>query len=317
MTAAGCKICGGPTRLLHAGTGGPPTPDELAPTNHDPGVYGDLWICERCGTVAQPALPAGDALHDLYRDMRDERYLDEEDGRRRTARRLLGQIEQQLPGGRLLDAGCGPGILLDEARKRGWATVGLDLSRSSAAHARDRLGLDVREVPLEAFDDDSGFDAIVLADVIEHFDDPRGALSRCVELLRPGGVLLTASPDPASRMARLAGGRWWGYLRAHAYLLPRSTLGRVLHETGFEVVGRRPLVRTFSAGYWFSGAAGRGGAAGALAAAVGRLVPDRLPLSLTLGDEYVVLARRPESLRAPSTTPAAASSTSQGSTGAL
>ena len=72
-----------------------------------------------------------------------------------------------------------------------------------------------------------------------------------------------------------------------------APLERLLRESGFDIVVRRSLVRTFSAAYWFSGASDRGGLLGRIAGIVGRAVPDRLPLSLTLLDEYVVLARRP------------------------
>ena len=70
MTAP-CAICGGSVRLLHKGAPLPPRPDEMAPTNHEPGVYGDLYLCTACGTVSQPSLPGGEELHGLYR--RDER----------------------------------------------------------------------------------------------------------------------------------------------------------------------------------------------------------------------------------------------------
>ena len=86
---------------------------------------------------------------------------------------------------------------------------------------------------------------MVLADVIEHVGDPRAVLEHCFGLLAAGGVLLVATPDPSSRVAALAGADWWGYLRAHAYLLPSRTLERLLRESGFEIAERRSLVRTF------------------------------------------------------------------------
>ena len=83
-----CRICDGPLELLYAGSGGAPaTAEAFSPTNHEPGRYGDLYRCSRCGTVSQPSLPDGDALRELYRRMRDDHYLDEEAGRRATARR--------------------------------------------------------------------------------------------------------------------------------------------------------------------------------------------------------------------------------------
>ena len=48
------------------------------------------------------------------------------------------------------------------------------------------------------------YGAVVLADVLEHLDDPVGALRQIAALLPPGGVTLIVTPDPASRTARLA-----------------------------------------------------------------------------------------------------------------
>jgi SAM-dependent methyltransferase len=286
---ADCRICSGTLRLLYRGAGDGARADAFSPTCHEPGRHGDLYACERCGTVQQPSLPRGDELLGLYRSMSDEHYLDEEEGRRRTARRLLALIP---PGGRLLDVGCGHGLLLDEARALGFAVEGLELSSAAAAWARERLGVPVREEALEAVDEPGAFAAIVMADVLEHLDDPLAALDRAAALLAPGGVLVVVTPDPASRMARVAGARWWGYLPAHTVLLPRATLRRVLVERGFSVAEEGSLVRTFTLRYWMAGLAERGGFAGRLVALVRRVVPASWRVSLSLGDEAVFVARR-------------------------
>ena len=199
--------------------------------------------------------------------MRDDAYLAEEAGRRATANRLLDLIAAHVPSGRLLDVGCGHGLLLDEARKRGYETVGLELSREAARHARETLGLDVRELPLEAFgegrngDSPGEFDAIVLADVLEHLDDPVAAIDTCARLLRPGGVLCIVTPDPSSVTARAAGARWWGYLPAHTVLLPRKTLRELISARGLVISDDVPFVRTFAARRWVGGLAERLGPA--------------------------------------------------------
>jgi SAM-dependent methyltransferase len=285
---AECRICRGPLRLLYAGSNHAARADSFSPTNHRAGEYGDLYACERCGTVQQPSLPHGEALLDLYRAMHDEHYLDEEEGRRRTARRLLRLLPR---GGRLLEVGCGHGLLLDEARAAGFDAEGLELSRDAAAYARAALGLRVHERTLA--DHGGGpYDAIVLADVIEHLDDPLAALDRCVSLLAPGGALCLVTPDPASRTARIAGARWWGYLPAHTYLVPRATLRALLRERGLDVTADKSLVRSFTLRYWIAGLAERGGAVGTAVTAIQRLVPKRARLSLSLGDETVLVARR-------------------------
>jgi SAM-dependent methyltransferase len=292
-----CRICTGALTLHVRGGHGTVTAELLAPSFHEPGEHGDLLICRQCGAVQQPSLPAG--VHELYRDMSDDAYLVEEHGRRATAVRLLELIRARVPAGRLLDVGCGHGLLLDEARTAGYEPTGLELSRSAAGHARDGLGLDVREVPLEAFEDPEGFDVVVLADVLEHLDDPVDGLARCARLLRPGGVLCVVTPDPSSATARLAGARWWGYVPAHTCLLPRLTLRELLTAQGLVLSTDVALVRTFSARRWVGGLAERLGAAGRPLARLADRLPASASLSAPLGDERVMLAHRVDVQRAP------------------
>jgi SAM-dependent methyltransferase len=192
--------------------------------------------------------------------------------------------------------GCGHGLLLDEATRRGYRTLGLELSRGAAAHAREHLELDVRERTVEdlAADGPEPFDVIVLADVVEHLEDPPATLDVCAGLLAPGGVLLVVTPDPASFTARLARSRWWGYLPAHTFLLPRKTLAELLSARGLVVSTDVSLVRTFTLGYWIQGLAERSGLAARLMARVERSGLARRPVSLSLGDERVMLAHRVE-----------------------
>ncbi|MEA2270331.1 MAG: hypothetical protein QOC64_2941 [Solirubrobacteraceae bacterium] len=293
-----CRICSGDLALRIRGRGAAVTADALSPSSHAPSAHGDLLACRECGAVQQPLLPAGAELHELYRDMRDDAYLGEEAGRRATGARLLDLIGAHVAGGRLLDVGCGPGLLLDEARRRGYETVGLELSRASAAHARERLGLDVRELALEDFDGDA-FDAIVLADVLEHLDDPVAGIERCAALLRPGGVLCVVTPDPSSLTARLAGARWWGYVPAHTCLLPRATLRELIAAAGLVISADVPLVRTFSVRRWVEGLAERLGPLRPPLEAAARRLPPGAALSASLGDERVIVAHRIEMERAP------------------
>ncbi len=296
---AECRICSGELELRVRGNGFAVTAEALSPSAHAPGRHGDLLACLECGTVQQPVLPSGEPLHDLYRDMRDDAYLGEEDGRRATANRLLDLIAGYVPKGRLLDVGCGHGLLLDEARRRGYGTVGLELSRDAARHAREAFGLDVRELPLETFevgrngDSPGDFDVVVLADVLEHLHDPVDAIDRCARLLRPGGVLCIVTPDPSSLTARLAGGRWWGYLAAHTVLLPRRTLRELISARGLVISDDVPFVRTFAARRWVGGLAERLGPLEQPLTAVAERMP-KVSLSLSLGDERVILAHRTE-----------------------
>ena len=125
----------------------------------------------------------------------------------------------------------------------------------------------MREIPLEVFsegrngDSPGEFDVIVLADVLEHLDDPVDAIDRCAAPAQPGGALCVVTPDPSSLTAKLAGSRWWGYLPAHTVLLPRRTLRELISVRGLVISDDVPFVRTFAARRWVAGLAERLGPA--------------------------------------------------------
>jgi 2-polyprenyl-3-methyl-5-hydroxy-6-metoxy-1,4-benzoquinol methylase len=245
--------------------------------------------------VHQSSLPRGKELHELYRAMSDERYMLEERGRRRTARRFLDQLGAYVPEGRLLQVGCGHGLLLDEARRRGYEVEGVELSLEAASYARDRLGLPVRDMPIEEVElDGERYDAILLVDVLEHLDDPIAVLERLLGVLAPDGALLVVTPDPSSLMARLASSRWWCYVPAHSCLIPRKTLRAVLAARGLAVVEDAYSVHSFTVGYWLAGLGERGGWAGRAITEVASRLPRGLLLTGSLRDERVLLARRRE-----------------------
>ena len=114
------------------------------------------------------------------------------------------------PGGRLLEIGSGTGQQLETMVADGWVACGVDFDPQAVAVARSR-SLDVRLGDVREIDfDDASFDAIVMAQVIEHVYDPVGLLARCARLLRPGGKLISITPNAASLGHRLYGRDWRG-----------------------------------------------------------------------------------------------------------
>jgi SAM-dependent methyltransferase len=287
-----CRICAERLELVCRGSQVEATPEGFAPSGHSLGAHGDLYRCVECGTVQQPSLPA-ERLHDLYRRMRDDRDLVEEEGRRRAARRLLDLLAPHVPSGRLLDVGCGHGLLLDEARGRGYDVLGIELSQDGARHAREVLGLPVLQTPLEQSGlEPRSFDVIVMTDVFEHLADPLAALEQCCELLAPGGALMLTTPDPSSLTARIAGRRWWSFLLAHRCLVPRATVRELLLAEGLIATAEHRYVRVFSLGYWLDGLAERQGGLGRLLHRVSTVLPRRAMLAAAMGDDRTYIARR-------------------------
>jgi SAM-dependent methyltransferase len=256
------------------------------------GEHYDLYRCRECGTVHQPSLPRGTELHDLYRAVGDEGYMREERGRRRTARRFLDLLGKYVPRGRLLQVGSGYGLLLDEARRRGYDAEGVELSIEAARYARERLGLPVREMAIEDAElAGESYDAVLLVDVLEHLDDPIATLDRLLTVLVPGGALLIVTPDPSSLVARAAGSHWWCYVPAHSCLIPRGTLRELIGARGLTVVEDVFSVHSFTLKYWLAGLGERGGWAGRVISQVAARVPRGVMLTASLRDERVLLAR--------------------------
>jgi 2-polyprenyl-3-methyl-5-hydroxy-6-metoxy-1,4-benzoquinol methylase len=255
------------------------------------GEHYDLYRCVACGTVQQPSLPRGEQLHELYRAGSDQRYMLEERGRRRSAIRLLDLLDTHVPRGRLLQVGCSYGLLLDEARRRGYDVEGVELSREAARYSRERLGLKVHEMAIEELElEGARYDAILLVDVLEHLEDPLATLEYLRAALAPGGAMLIVTPDPASIVARAAGSRWWCYVPAHLCLIPRRTLRELLKARGLTVLADRLSVHTFTLRYWLAGLGERGGWAGRAIAWVAARIPPDLMLTASLADERVMLA---------------------------
>jgi SAM-dependent methyltransferase len=156
----------------------------------------------------------------------------------------------------MLDVGCWLGFLLAEARPRGWDTVGLEPSEFASARARERLGLDVRTGALDALPDGERFDAIVMADVLEHLVDPGAALARIRPALADGGILALALPDAGSRLARALGRRWWSVIPTHVQYFTRASVARLLESRGYEVVELTTAPKAFSVRYYLERVAG-------------------------------------------------------------
>jgi SAM-dependent methyltransferase len=113
----------------------------------------------------------------------------------------VAHLATALPrGSRWLDLGCAYGYLVAEAASGGFAAVGVDVSAYALARAhidapaaggRVLRGLADR-LPFA----DAAFDVVSVFDVLEHLHDPEPALAEVARVLKPGGVLIGATPDP-------------------------------------------------------------------------------------------------------------------------
>jgi 2-polyprenyl-3-methyl-5-hydroxy-6-metoxy-1,4-benzoquinol methylase len=120
--------------------------------------------------------------------------------------RWLSRIEAQRAPGRILDIGCGTGLFLAVARRRGWKPHGIDDCAEATAHARSHFGLEIEDGEFAAFAAGGArFDAVTMWDVIEHARAPVGLLEAARGVLAPGGVVALSTPNQQSILDVVAG----------------------------------------------------------------------------------------------------------------
>lgn len=131
-----------------------------------------------------------------------------------------------LKNARVLDVGCGGGILSEALARAGALVTGIDLAPRVLEVARLHLHesgqqVEYREISVEALaaGQPGAFDAVTCMEMLEHVPDPGSVIGACARLLKPGGRLFlsTLNRTPAAFLAAIAGAEY------ALNLLPRGT----------------------------------------------------------------------------------------------
>ena len=139
---------------------------------------------------------------------------------------------------RVLDIGCGFGLLLDFLQSKGWDPYGVDFASDAITYGQKELGLkniSVGNLEHDSFEENY-FDMVTLASVIEHLDDPVDMLARIHRVLRPGGVLLITTPNAGSFNHKQAYQRWGGFWPNHLVFFDRGFIREALSKAGFSSI---------------------------------------------------------------------------------
>ena len=206
--------------------------------------------CCSCRVWYLNPMPTRAALATLYGDTyyasdepTDGGYADYAamaDDHRDTFRRRLALVAGHVGQGRILDVGAGYGYLADAAvptfRER-WVVELSDAAARRVSREHKVVVGDIESVELPR----GYFDVVSLQDCFEHLPDPRAALGRIRDVLRPGGALLAVTPNAGSWLARVQGASWVSLkFPEHVILYSRDNLRRVLESSGFAVESMTP-----------------------------------------------------------------------------
>jgi len=179
------------------------------------------------------------------------------------------QTHTTLPGKRVLDVGCGGGILADAMARKGASVLGIDLAlkalKVAQLHALEAQtpGVEYREVSVEALaaEQPAAFDVVTCMEMLEHVPDPASVVRACAQLVKPGGWVFfsTINRNPKAFVFAILGAEYVLNLLprgTHEYLkfIRPSELAGYCRPHALELVQTRgiqynPLTRR----YWLSG----------------------------------------------------------------
>lgn len=175
-----------------------------------------------------------------------DNYEVQEDSLRATFKKLLQTLDAQgVCGGSLLEVGCGPGYLLDEAREFFDDRVGVELSAATAKEAQARTDAKIY-LSVDEIDETAMFDCIIATHVIEHVYEPVAFVQSLARHLKPGGSIILAAPHMGSIFRHLMGRRWPSFkYPEHVTFFDKKTLPDLFRRAGLEVVQPVPYPHVF------------------------------------------------------------------------
>ena len=131
-----------------------------------------------------------------------------------------------LAGKRVLDVGCGGGLLSEGMCHRGATVTGIDLSDKALSVARLHLlesgrTVDYRKIAAEALaaQEACGYDVVTCMEMLEHVPDPSSSVAACAALVKPGGHVFfsTINRNPKAYLLAVIGAEYV------LQMLPRGT----------------------------------------------------------------------------------------------
>lgn len=212
-------------------------------------------------------------------------------------RKFLSLLRSFKPSGKLLDVGCALGFFTELAMQAGYDAYGIDPSGYAITKAKKLVGdgriqkAKLSDIPIRS----KMYDIVAMFDVFEHLEDPAHDLGIVQKILKDDGIIIIATGDTDSFLAKVLGRRWTFYNPPqHLFYFNRTNLTNLLERSGFTPVSWMRIAKWVSLRYVLHLA--RTGGESAIAEFLYRLITllrlGKLPLWLPTRDNMVVIAKK-------------------------
>ena len=177
----------------------------------------------------------------------------------------IQELAGSLAGKRVLDVGCGGGILSESMARAGAQVTGIDLAEKSLKVARlhgleSGVPVEYRKVPVEdlAAEQPGQYDVVTCMEMLEHVPNPASIVQACATLAKPGGWVFfsTLNRNAKSFLFAIIGAEYVLRLLprgTHSYesFIKPSELATSVRQAGLETVGMRgmeynPITKIYS-----------------------------------------------------------------------
>lgn len=245
-----CPICKQPARYNFSGR-------DLMFNHH---LRHDYYCCNDCGLIFMHPMPDAATIasfypstYDIYED--DDKPVGPNAWKQAILHAHLGYTHlsgwplvalasfgslpettpQWVPGGHLLDVGCGNGRFLRSMRSLGWNVQGVEFSEDGVRVCR-KADLPVHHGDLaSAALAAESFDVITVRHVIEHIPEPLPFMCELVRVLKPGGRLIMETPNSRALGRAWLSVNWFANeVPRHLYLYHPGNLQRLATDSGLQ-----------------------------------------------------------------------------------
>jgi 2-polyprenyl-3-methyl-5-hydroxy-6-metoxy-1,4-benzoquinol methylase len=210
---------------------------------------------------------------------------------------FMNRVNKYKPAGNLLDVGCALGFFVELALSRGYDAYGFDPSSYAVGEAGKLVGSKrIKKGTITSVTyPTKSFDVITMFDVFEHLSDPGADIAKLSTLLKDDGIMVIATGDTESSMAKTLRRRWTFYIPPqHLFFFNKKTMTTLLARYNLKTI------EWFRIGKWLSlryvlhlaRTTGESKLAHSLYVLMERSRAHSVPLYLPVGDNMVAVIKK-------------------------